>query len=127
MAAPAEDDAVAERQHRVRSEVEARQHPGGQRDLFGDDAALADLDPALAEDRALGEGQPGARAEPAEAQPPRMLGRDGPGLLHPAPPALHGAVEHPTPPGGEGRERVSVPGHPDTVVGTVVPDHRGAL
>lgn len=92
MAAAAEDDSVTDAQDRIRAEVEVGHQPGGQGDLFADDAVRPEVDPGFPEDRAEREGQPGAGAERAEAEPSRVGGGDGAGALHPGPARVHGPL-----------------------------------
>ncbi len=102
MAAPPQDDAVAEGEDGVGAEVEVRHHARRQGHVLGDDAVLADLDPRVAEDGPLREGEPGAGPDAAEAVRAGALGRDGGGLPHPVHAPVDGARNGPAPPGSEG-------------------------
>jgi hypothetical protein len=99
VAAAAQHHSVAEYQDWLLAEVEVRHQPGGQRDLFADDAVVAEVDPGLAEDGALREGQPRAVADTAEPHPARPFRGHRPGLLEQPPAMVHGARQQPAPPG----------------------------
>ena len=71
---PRHHAAVPDPQHWHRAEVLAGHHPGGQVYLGGDQGALADHDPALAEDRTGRERRHRAAAERGELPPGRGPG-----------------------------------------------------
>lgn len=99
VAAAPEHDSVADAQDRLRAEVQVRHQTGGQGDLLADDAVGADMDPRLTEHRAQRKGQAAVRAQRAEAEAPRALGRDRAGALHPGPARVDGTLYEAAPPG----------------------------
>src|SRR5690606_25767754 len=63
----------------LRAQVLSGDHARGDGDALAHQRVLADLDPRLAEDRAGGEGQTGALAQPSEPVGTRAARRDSPG------------------------------------------------
>src|SRR5215469_18697215 len=102
VADPADHAPVADPQHRSRSEIVPGHHARADRNLLSEHGAVTDLDPALAEDSAHGEGDQGPRPERGEPATRPRIGRDCPGLLDPPPGSIDESGGHSAPPARPG-------------------------
>src|SRR5260370_1343533 len=110
VAAPADHAAVPDPQHRHRAEVLAGHHPRGQGHEGADEGALADRDPAFAEDRTGREGRHRAAAERGEPPPGRGVRGQHAGPLRRLPAPVHRPPPQPPEPGAGHQGPSSGPG-----------------